>query len=152
MTADEKARASVEASDAIAYCSGEFPCEASTAAASLEHELCDLRTYAQECEAACVVPREALEEIARGRGQYSLDPLEHAANTIEDMKALATTALAATAGAELAAAVRALLEVGVDIGKNLGCTCPKPCPRCLLAYRQLADALASPALRPFHRA
>ena len=36
---------------------------------------------------------EALKEIAEGKGRYSLDPLTHASNTIEDMKKLATDAL-----------------------------------------------------------
>jgi hypothetical protein len=35
----------------------------------------------------------ALREIARGEGRFSRDPLEHASNTIEDMKRLATDAL-----------------------------------------------------------
>ena len=38
---------------------------------------------------------EALKEIAKGEGRFSRDPLEHAANTIEDMKQLALQALAA---------------------------------------------------------
>ena len=36
----------------------------------------------------------ALREIAKGEGRYSMDQLTHAANTIEDMKALAVAALA----------------------------------------------------------
>jgi hypothetical protein len=43
------------------------------------------------------VRREAeavLREIAEGRGRFSLDPLTHATNTIEDMKAIALRALA----------------------------------------------------------
>jgi hypothetical protein len=35
----------------------------------------------------------ALEEIRKGAGPYSRDPLEHATNTIEAMKALAAEAL-----------------------------------------------------------
>lgn len=35
----------------------------------------------------------ALKEIAKGEGRFSRDPLEHAANTIEDMKALALAAI-----------------------------------------------------------
>lgn len=38
--------------------------------------------------------REALQEIAKGKGRFSRDPLTHASNTIEDMKALAVGALA----------------------------------------------------------
>jgi hypothetical protein len=37
--------------------------------------------------------REALTEIAEGKGRYSTDRLEHANNTIEDMKKLAHAAL-----------------------------------------------------------
>ena len=36
----------------------------------------------------------ALEEIAEGAGPYSMDPLQHASNTIEAMKELARAALA----------------------------------------------------------
>ena len=35
----------------------------------------------------------ALREIQKGMGPYSQDPLEHASNTIEDMKRIATEAL-----------------------------------------------------------
>ena len=38
--------------------------------------------------------REALAEIAKGEGRFSLDPLTHASNTIEDMIAAARAALA----------------------------------------------------------
>ena len=37
--------------------------------------------------------RTALEEIVKGMGPYSRDPLEHAGNTIEAMKQLAADAL-----------------------------------------------------------
>jgi len=37
--------------------------------------------------------RDALKEIAEGRGTYDLDRLKHCANTVEDMKALANKAL-----------------------------------------------------------
>ena len=37
--------------------------------------------------------RGVLAEIAKGEGRFSLDPLTHAANTIEDMKNLAAHAL-----------------------------------------------------------
>jgi hypothetical protein len=36
----------------------------------------------------------ALEEIAKGQGAFSRDPLTHASNTIDDMKTLAREALA----------------------------------------------------------
>ncbi len=38
--------------------------------------------------------REKLEEITRGAGRFSRDPLIHASNTVEDMKELAREALA----------------------------------------------------------
>ena len=41
---------------------------------------------------------EALREIAKGKGAYSMDPLTHAENTIRDMIGLATTALAIVEG------------------------------------------------------
>lgn len=37
--------------------------------------------------------RKALEEIRKGEGPYHLDPSEHANNTIENMKSIATEAL-----------------------------------------------------------
>ena len=39
----------------------------------------------------------ALKEIAKGEGRYSMDPLEHAGNTVEDMKELANAAISAVA-------------------------------------------------------
>ena len=44
--------------------------------------------------------RQALKEIAEGKGAYSLDHLTHAENTIRDMKELATEALAKVEGSE----------------------------------------------------
>lgn len=38
--------------------------------------------------------RKALQEIALGRGPFKIDPLEHAQSVIEDMKNVATRALA----------------------------------------------------------
>ncbi len=35
----------------------------------------------------------ALTEIAKGEGEYSRDPMEHAINTIDSMKAIATKAI-----------------------------------------------------------
>lgn len=40
----------------------------------------------------------ALEEIAKGEGAYSRDPLKHAENTIESMKEIARSAIAAARG------------------------------------------------------
>lgn len=41
---------------------------------------------------------EALQEIAKGMGRFSLDQLTYAENTIEDMQALAVKALAKAEG------------------------------------------------------
>jgi hypothetical protein len=41
---------------------------------------------------------EALETISRGEGRFSRDPLTHADNCVEDMKAIATKALAKARG------------------------------------------------------
>ena len=40
----------------------------------------------------------ALREIAKGQGPYSRDPFQHACNTIEDMKELASAAIAEAEG------------------------------------------------------
>ncbi len=40
----------------------------------------------------------ALREIAKGQGPYSRDPFQHACNTIEDMKELASAAIAKAEG------------------------------------------------------
>ena len=40
--------------------------------------------------------RNALQEIAKGEGRYSRDPITHADNCIEDMKKLAADALETT--------------------------------------------------------
>ena len=42
------------------------------------------------------VLEEALRGVAEGKGRFSMDHLEHAQNTIEDMKAIAIDALAAS--------------------------------------------------------
>ena len=47
-----------------------------------------------ESKARIEVLEGALREISEGKGRYSMDPLEHAGNTIEDMKELAKEALA----------------------------------------------------------
>jgi len=54
------------------------------------------RAEGAEAKLAKVV--EALEEIVKGEGRFSRDLLEHASNTIEDMKALAVAALTAARG------------------------------------------------------
>lgn len=40
----------------------------------------------------------ALKEIEKGAGRYSMDPLEHAANCIEDMQDVARAAIAKAEG------------------------------------------------------
>jgi len=54
-----------------------------------------LRTANTELGAENTSLREALAEVAKGAGAYSHDPLTHATNTIESMKAIAIAALAA---------------------------------------------------------
>lgn len=49
---------------------------------------------AREAAAMLLGDERALKKIAEGRGRYSRDPLTHADNTIEDMKAVASAALA----------------------------------------------------------
>ena len=43
----------------------------------------------------------ALQEVAEGAGRYSKDPLTHAENCIEDMKAIARSAIAKATNNEL---------------------------------------------------
>ena len=43
---------------------------------------------------------EALREIRKGQGRYSQDQLEHASNTIEDMKEIADKAISLATGRE----------------------------------------------------
>ena len=40
----------------------------------------------------------ALNEISKGAGEFSMDPLEHATNCIESMREIARTALTAATG------------------------------------------------------
>lgn len=47
---------------------------------------------------------EALKEIAKGEGRFSTDHLKHASNTIDDMKDLATAAIAAASPERVAGA------------------------------------------------
>jgi len=61
---------------------------------STEDEMCPV-CKAESLLAKC---REALEEIKLGAGPYSMDPMEHASNTIEAMKELANKALALITG------------------------------------------------------
>ncbi len=42
----------------------------------------------------CARLREALLEISKGRGSFSIDPLTHATNAVNEMKQLAIDALA----------------------------------------------------------
>ena len=53
----------------------------------VESRLADAEARVREVE-------EALVQIAKGEGRFSLDHFQHAKNTIEDMKVLAVTALA----------------------------------------------------------
>jgi chromosome segregation ATPase len=61
-------QAEAKLADATAYCSGEFPCEASTAAAFLEREVGRLREALRgilgDCEQGAITRRDALDRIA----------------------------------------------------------------------------------------
>ena len=57
----------------------------------------DLQTFIKVC-ASEVALLEALEEIAKGEGRFSADPLKHAENTIQDMKSIADNAIAKQKG------------------------------------------------------
>ncbi len=59
----------------------------------LREQLFSLRQELEQVKAENEKLREALIQIAKGEGRFSRDPLTHASNTIEDMKALADTAL-----------------------------------------------------------
>ena len=49
---------------------------------------------AQDLSAQLREARKALEEIAKGEGEFSRDPLQHAGNVMENMKGIARRALA----------------------------------------------------------
>lgn len=66
--------------------------EAQDALKELEQEFAIDHAQMQACIEAL---EKALSEIAKGEGRFSRDPLIHASNTVEDMKALAVAALAA---------------------------------------------------------
>ena len=58
------------------------------------YETCNRCDAEVICECPYCVPLlEALKEIAKGEGAFSLDPLKHARNTIENMKFLAEQAI-----------------------------------------------------------
>ena len=48
----------------------------------------------EQLEAVTLELLDALTEIAKGEGAFSMDPLEHATNCIEDMKRIASEAIA----------------------------------------------------------
>ena len=58
----------------------------------LRHTMRECQANAQLISSAPAL-YEALKQIAKGEGRFSLDHLKHAENTIEDMKELATKAL-----------------------------------------------------------
>lgn len=53
----------------------------------------DMMERALSAEQRIKALEKALREISKGEGRFSRDPLEHASNTIEDMKALAIEAI-----------------------------------------------------------
>lgn len=74
-------------------------------------EIEQLHARIRELEAQAAGMRAALEEISRGEGRYSRDPLEHADNCIENMKAIANAALSPDAGRRVAEVVEAAMKV-----------------------------------------
>ena len=56
----------------------------------IDNNVCEANTNVM---AAAPEMLEALIEISEGKGRYDLDPIQHAANCIEDMKALALEAI-----------------------------------------------------------
>jgi len=58
-----------------------------------QHHINDFPIYAAAPELLV-----ALKDIAKGEGRYSIDQLEHAGNTIEDMIAIANAAIAKAEG------------------------------------------------------
>ena len=68
----------------------------------------------------------ALQKIAKGEGAYNRDPLTHASNTIEAMKAIAEAALNAPA---------AVCDVAPTERPKEACACYPTCkrPRMLIA-------------------
>lgn len=51
------------------------------------------RLLIQKLQAQNKIMLEALQEIAKGQGAFSRDPLEHASNTIDNMKEIANEAI-----------------------------------------------------------
>ena len=58
-----------------------------------DRELVDAYGLIVDLKARIEVLEGSLREIAKGEGRFSRDPLTHATNTIEDMKAIAEAAL-----------------------------------------------------------
>lgn len=65
----------------------------------------DLRDFIKVCVSEATLLA-ALEEIAKGEGRFNVDPLAHAENTIEDMKAIAREAIAKRENAHKAIAAQ----------------------------------------------
>jgi hypothetical protein len=60
---------------------------------ALTIRLASMEEQRDEAQAKLAQVVAALEQIAKGEGRYNRDPFIHAANTVEDMIALATAAL-----------------------------------------------------------
>ena len=57
-----------------------------------------LESELEQAESRAAAAEVALKGIAEGKGEFSLDPLTHASNTIENMKAIANAFLASRDG------------------------------------------------------
>ncbi len=67
----------------------------------LRNTILTLQCERDEAVARLEVLKSVLKEIAKGEGRFSRDPLEHASNTIEDMKALARAELEANVNEQI---------------------------------------------------
>lgn len=61
-----------------------------------EEKISELENELDRLRAEKARLREALKEIELGRGSFSMDPLEHCSNCLEEMKELARAALQET--------------------------------------------------------
>ena len=80
-----------------------------------------------------ISPAAALEEIAKGEGAYNHDPLIHAGNTLDNMKALARAAI------PVAEMLEKTLERIRD--HSVGTTADGPCIECEHMIEDARDAL-----------
>jgi hypothetical protein len=91
---DEARTVNRAAMDAIAELEAELAALKAHVADEAEREALSIELF-DKLKAELAALRAALQEIARGEGPFSRDPLTHAANTIEAMRECALSALGA---------------------------------------------------------